>query len=140
MIGYQWTVYHRHSGYESDGILATGMTDKPDKAKSLVEMILGEHDHAAWGSLLRVAMDAWSSSSRTNQTADWPPAGEIQVCRRASGGCFRWAPLYPRDGVEVWDAEGGDPGASGLDAANCEAAGKPSSPGARASAGATGEL
>jgi hypothetical protein len=35
MIGYQWTVYHRHSAYESDGILATGITDNSDKAKSL---------------------------------------------------------------------------------------------------------
>jgi hypothetical protein len=101
MIGYQWTVYHRHSGYESDGILATGITDNPDKAKSLVEMTLAEVDDAAWGLLLRVALDSRSSFLRASQTADWPPAGEVQVCRRATDGGFRWGPLFPRGRVEA---------------------------------------
>jgi len=50
MIGYRWTVYRRHDGCGSDGIVASGVTDRPDKAKSLVEMIVGEHGAAAWGS------------------------------------------------------------------------------------------
>jgi hypothetical protein len=105
MIGYQWTVYHRHSAHESDGILAAGITDKSDKAKSLVETILTEVDHAAWGLLLRIAMDPWSSFGRPSQTADWPPAGEVQVCRRATSGGFRWGPLFPNDRVEAGNAE-----------------------------------
>jgi hypothetical protein len=105
MIGYQWTVYRGHDGDGPDGIVATGMTDQPDKAKSLVETIVGEHDHAAWGSLLRVAPGGGQSSWRADQAAGWPPAGEIQVCRRAGDGCLSWGPLYPRDRAEVWDAE-----------------------------------
>jgi hypothetical protein len=100
MIGYQWTIYHQHSSYNSDGILAAGITDDPDKAKSLVELVLTESDQAAWGLLLRVAMDSWAAFRRPSQTAGWPPAGEVQVCRRANGGGFCWGPLFPHDRVD----------------------------------------
>jgi len=105
MIGYQWTVYRRHEGGGPDGIVATGVTDQPDKAKSLVEMIVGEHGAAAWGSLLRVALGGGPSSWRADQGADWPPAGEIQVCSRAGDGCLSWGPLYPRDRPGIGDAD-----------------------------------
>jgi len=105
MIGYQWTVYRRHDGGGSDGIVATGVTDRPDKAKSLVEMIVGEHGAAAWGSLLRIAFGGVPSSWQADQAAGWPPAGEIQVCSRAGDGCLSWGPLYPRECAEVWDAD-----------------------------------
>ena len=105
MIGYQWTVYRRRDGGGPDGIVATGMTDRPDKAKSLVEMIVGENGAAAWGSLLRVALGGGPSSWRADQAAGWPPAGEIQVCSSAGDGCLSWGPLYPRDRAGVWDAD-----------------------------------
>jgi hypothetical protein len=106
MIGYQWTVYHRHSSHESDGILASGITDDPGKAKSLVEMILAEVEQAAWGLLLRVALDSLSSFLRPTQTATWPPAGEVQVCRRAGDGSFHWGPLFPNDWAEAQHEDG----------------------------------
>jgi len=92
MIGYQWTVYHRHSGHGEDGIVANGITDNPDRARSLVEMILAEVDNAAWGLLLRVVME---HGFRAGPVGGWPPAGEIQVCRRAADGQMRWGPLHP---------------------------------------------
>jgi hypothetical protein len=118
MIGYQWTVYRHHGGGGPDGIVATGMTDKPDKAKSLVETIVGEHDHAAWGSLLRVALGG-GSSCRADQAAGWPSAGEIQVCRRAGDGSLSWGPLSPGDGAGV-----GDVGVAGVSAGAAAAGGE----------------
>jgi hypothetical protein len=96
MIGYQWTICHRSSAHNSDGILATGITDNPEKAKLLVELVLTSVEQSAWGLLLCVAMDSAASACRTDQVADWPPAGEVQVCRRTTNDGFRWAPLYPR--------------------------------------------
>jgi hypothetical protein len=101
MIGYEWTVYEKRSTCETEGILATGITDKPEKAKSLVETTLTEAGHATWGLLLRVAMDPWSSFCRSSQTADWPSSGEIGVCRRASDGGFCWMPLCPRSDAGI---------------------------------------
>jgi hypothetical protein len=97
MIGYQWTLYSKQSAYESDSILAAGITDNSEEVKSLVEVVLAEAGHAAWGLLLRVAMDSWSSFQRASQTANWPSAGEIWVCKRASDGSFQWGLLFPRD-------------------------------------------
>jgi hypothetical protein len=105
MIGYQWTVYRRHDGGGPDGIVATGLTDEPGRAKSLVEMIVGEHGAAAWGSLLRVALGGGPSSWRADLAAGWPPAGEIQVCSRAGDGCVSWGPPYPGERAGVWDAD-----------------------------------
>jgi hypothetical protein len=101
MIGYQWTVYHESSAHGTDGILASGITDKPEKARMLVEMILAEVEHAVWGLLLRVPMNEGPSYSEADPAADWPPTGEIQVCRRTTNGGFRWGPLYPRERVSV---------------------------------------
>ncbi len=92
MIGYQWTVYHRHSGHGEDGIVANGITDNPNRARSLVETILAEVDNAAWGLLLRVVIE---HGFRVDPVAGWPPAGEIQVCRRTADGGMRWGPLHP---------------------------------------------
>lgn len=101
MIGYQWTVYHKQSTCESDDILATDITDKPEKAKAFVETTLAEGDHMAWGLLLRIALDPWSSFRRSSQTANWPATGEIQVCQRGSGGGFSWGPFCPCHGARV---------------------------------------
>jgi hypothetical protein len=100
MIGYQWTVYHQHSGGEPAGILATGLADKPDRATSAVEMILDEADQAAWRLMLRIATDPWSSGP-TSQVPRWPHEAGIWVGRRASNGCFHWWPLHPCE----WDGE-----------------------------------
>jgi len=105
MIGYQWTVYRRHDGGGPDGIVATGVTDQPDRAKSLVETIVGEHGQAAWGSLLRLVLGGGQSSWRADQVAGWPPAGEIQVCRRAGDGGVSWGPLPPGDCRGIGDAD-----------------------------------
>lgn len=80
-----------------DGILANGITDKPERAKSVVEMILTDADEAAWGLLVRVVLDTGSARYTEDPVGDWPPAGEIQACRRAGNGGFNWGPLYPRD-------------------------------------------
>ncbi len=57
MIGCQWIVCHRHSGGESAGIPAAGLAGKPDMATSAVEMIVDEADRAAWGLMVRFAME-----------------------------------------------------------------------------------
>jgi hypothetical protein len=94
VIGYHWAVYHQHSGFNSDGIVASGMTDDPDKARTLVESVMTNRDHAAWGFLARVALQV-TSPTRDNHVADWPPAGQPQVCRRTATGGLMWRRLYP---------------------------------------------
>jgi anti-sigma regulatory factor (Ser/Thr protein kinase) len=47
LIGCEWTIYQKHNDHESDGILAAGITDEPEKAKSLAETTLAESGHAA---------------------------------------------------------------------------------------------
>lgn len=93
--GFQWTVYHRYSGHGEAGILAAGITDQPGRARSVVEMILADADDAAWGILLRVLLDPGSAYPGSDQVPGWPPAGQIQLCRRTTTGGFSWGPLYP---------------------------------------------
>lgn len=98
-VGFQWAVYHQHSSHGTSGILANGITDKPAKAKTVVEMILAQVDEAAWGILVRVVLDLGSAYHVEEPLGDWPPAGEVQYCRRATNGDFTWDSLYPRDNV-----------------------------------------
>jgi hypothetical protein len=102
-VGFQWTVYHQQSDNDTHGIVANGITDRPDRAKTVVEMILADVDEAAWGLLVRVVLDVSSAYRAEQPVGDWPPAGEIQLCRRAEGGGYLWGPLYPREGVLAKD-------------------------------------
>jgi hypothetical protein len=98
MIGYQWTVYHQWSGHNADGILAAGVSSRADQAKTAVETILATQDSAACGLLVRICLDGLPGGDAVPE-ADWPPPGEMQLCRRTrDGGCL-WAPMYPREWV-----------------------------------------
>lgn len=99
-VGYQWAVYHRYSGHGSAGILATGITDDPVRARTVTESVMDNADEAAWGLLIRVVLDVNSAYRAEHPDSDWPPAGEIQCCRRAASGGFTWKPLFPRDNVD----------------------------------------
>ena len=94
MIGYQWTVYHRHNSGESACILAVGLAGKPDEATSAVDMILDEADRAAWGLMLGIAMDPWSFGP-AGRVPQWPHRAGMWVGWHASDGCFHWWPLHP---------------------------------------------
>jgi hypothetical protein len=96
MIGYQWTIYHRHSGHGLDGMLAGGITEDPQKARGLVETILAEDDGAGCGLLVRVEFEGASPYGIgvvLEPSADWPPPGQVVLCRRKTDGGFWWGPL-----------------------------------------------
>jgi hypothetical protein len=96
MIGYEWTVYASSS---NDPIIACGITDDPTQAVRVVEFILRTLDRAGWGMLTRVVVS--SGAMRPNMLDNWPPAGEIEICRRARDGGFSWMPFDSQDDKAV---------------------------------------
>lgn len=96
MIGYEWTVYASRS---NDPIIACGITDDPTQAVTVVEFILRTLDHAGWGMLTRVTVS--SGMMRPNMLDNWPPAGQIEICRRSRNGGFKWMPFESQDDKAV---------------------------------------
>jgi len=86
----QWAVFPELS---TDPMVATGITGEPSTARWLIETILADARHAAWGEMLRVPVPGEAPAAA--ETSQWPPPGEVYVCRRAAGGGYRWASLFP---------------------------------------------
>jgi hypothetical protein len=90
-IAIQWAVFPALS---SDAMIATGVTDKPGMAQSVVEAIMAISPNAGWGEVVRIAVPGERPSDA--ELREWPPPGEVWVCRRAADdGEHKWMPLFP---------------------------------------------
>jgi hypothetical protein len=87
----QWVVFAERS---TDAMIATGITDKPSAARGTVEAIMADVGNAGWGEVLRVPVPG--EAPAVAETSEWPPQGEVYVCRRAARGGYNWMPLFPR--------------------------------------------
>jgi hypothetical protein len=87
----QWVVFPAVS---SDAMVATGITDKPAVARSVVEAVLACAPEAGWGEIVRIAVTGEAPAD--DDLSEWPPPGQVQVCRRAGrNGEYKWMPLFP---------------------------------------------
>jgi hypothetical protein len=89
-IAVQWVVF---SELSSDAMVATGITDEPSTARWMVETILADTSHAAWGELRRVPVPGEFPSE--SELSQWPARGEVYECRRSARGGWSWQPLFP---------------------------------------------
>jgi hypothetical protein len=85
----QWVVFAERS---TDAMIATGITDKPSAARRIVEAIMADARNAGWGEVLRVPVPGEAPADA--ELSEWPPPGEVYICRRATRG-YRWMPLFP---------------------------------------------
>jgi hypothetical protein len=75
-------------------MIATGMTDKPAMAQSVVEAIMAVSPNAGWGEVMRIGVPGEPPTEA--ELSEWPPAGEVYICRRAANGdTHKWLPLFP---------------------------------------------
>jgi hypothetical protein len=76
-------------------MIATGITDKPSAARWIVESVMAEVRNAGWGEALRVPLSGEPPTDA--ELAEWPPPGEVWVCRRAQRCGYKWMPLFPAE-------------------------------------------
>jgi hypothetical protein len=86
----QWAVYPARS---TDAMIAAGVTDKPDAARSAVEAVLSVAPNAGWGEVVRIVVPGEFPTD--DELSEWPPLGEVHVCRRAADDAYAWLPLFP---------------------------------------------
>jgi hypothetical protein len=86
----QWVVFAERS---SDVMVAIGITDKPSAARWIVEAIMADTSNAGWGEVLRVPVPGEAPPGPG--PGEWPPPGEVFVCRRDTRGGYKWPPLFP---------------------------------------------
>jgi hypothetical protein len=99
-----WAVLSRFS---SAPLVATGATCDPQSARQQVERILLENDAAGLGQLTREVIPFTRPTARDWQ--QWPPVGQILMCRRNSGGgCTWWARHQRPDMDHEGEAEDGN--------------------------------
>jgi hypothetical protein len=79
------------SELSSDAMVATGITDEPSTARWMVETVLADTSHAAWGEVRRVPAPGEVPSEA--ELSQWPARGEVYECRRSAGG-WSWQPLF----------------------------------------------
>jgi hypothetical protein len=120
-IAIQWAVF---PVLNSDAMIATGVTDKPAMARSIVEKIMTISPAAGWGEIVRFAvLDEPPTDAELNEWPppgepptdtelnewpppgepptdtelnEWPQPGEVYICRRAANdGEYKWMPLFP---------------------------------------------
>jgi hypothetical protein len=86
-----WAVLSRFS---SAPLVASGATCDPQAAKSHVERILLENDAAGLGQLAREVIPF--TRPITADWRQWPPVGQLQMCRRTRDGGCSWRPMHER--------------------------------------------
>jgi hypothetical protein len=86
----QWAVY---PALRTDAMIAAGVTDKPDAVRSAVETILSLAPDAGWGEVVRIVIPGEFPTD--SELSEWPPPGEVHVCRRAADDGYSWLPLFP---------------------------------------------
>jgi hypothetical protein len=87
----QWAVYPALS---TDVMIATGITDKPAAARSVVEAVMTLAPNSAWGELVRIGVPGKLPADA--ELSEWPSPGEVYICRRTTNdGKYKWMPLFP---------------------------------------------
>jgi hypothetical protein len=81
------------SEQSSDAMVATGITDEPSTARWMVETVLADTSHAAWGEVRRVPAPGEVPSEA--ELSQWPARGEVYECRRSARGGWSWQSLFP---------------------------------------------
>ena len=102
-IAVQWVVFSELSG---DAIVATGITDKPSAVQWMVEAILTDVRNAGWAEVRRVPV--YGEVATEEELTQWPPPGEVYLCRRAARGGYKWLPLCPGPGALTEQSPGPD--------------------------------
>jgi hypothetical protein len=100
-IAVQWVVFSESS---SEGIVATGITGKPSAVRWMVEAILTDVRNAGWAEVRRVPVRGEVATEE--ELTRWPPPGEVYLCRRATGGGFKWLPLCSGPGAPTGQIPG----------------------------------
>jgi hypothetical protein len=103
-IAVQWAVF---SASSTGAVIANGLTGKPSIARWLVETILADVRNAGWGEVLRVPVPGEAVTE--TELSQWPPPGEVHVCRRAALGGYMWMPLFPFPEVHQASVAAGGP-------------------------------
>jgi hypothetical protein len=93
-IAVQWVVFAESS---SEAIVAMGITEKPSAVQWMVEAILTDVRNAGWAEVRRVPVRGQVATAE--ELTRWPPPGEVYLCRRATGGGFKWLPLCSGPGA-----------------------------------------
>jgi hypothetical protein len=91
-VSVQWVVFAELS---TDAMIATGITDKPSAARWIVESVMADVRNAGWGEVLRAPVPGESPTDA--ELAEWPPPGEVWICRRAHRDGYKWMPLFPAE-------------------------------------------
>jgi hypothetical protein len=100
-IAVQWVVFSESS---SEAIVAMGITDKPSAVQWMVEAILTDVRNAGWAEVRRVPVRGEVATEE--ELTRWPPPGEVYLCRRATGGGFKWLPLCSGPGAPAGQIPG----------------------------------
>jgi hypothetical protein len=92
-MAWEWSVYPRLS---SNPIVAAGITDKPDRARGEVELVLGADEGAGWGMLQQVRLSVGEPNDGGYSFERWPTASCLPLmCRRDGRGGFVWHQVNP---------------------------------------------
>jgi hypothetical protein len=85
----EWIVFAELS---TDATIAAGNAVKGSTARWMVETILANVPNAGWGEIVRVAAGQLAAEP---DLGEWPPAGQVYLCRRAARNGYKWVPLFP---------------------------------------------
>jgi hypothetical protein len=91
MIAYAWTVY---PNWSAQPIVASGLTDEPGKARSLVEEAMTGNDTAAWGICEKVTISFDHLTNDSDLLGLWPSVNGPMICKRNTSGGFTWIPMF----------------------------------------------